>query len=143
MKFIKRFFGTVIIIGIIGFSIYHFGTKFIADKVMEQVSTELENSGQLDNIKNAIESDPELRSFLEEGKNADKSKLPFQTKEQAVKTLVKKFEVSEIQELASKAQGGLTAAEAQNLLSDIEGKLTDDEVLALKMLAYKELYPNE
>lgn len=143
LKFIKRLFTTIIIIGIIGFSIYHFGTKFIADKVMEQVSAELENSGQLENIKSAIENDPELRAFLEEGKNADQSKLPFQTKEQAVKTLVKKFDVSEIQELTSKAQGGLTAAEAQNLFSDIESKLTDDEVLALKMLAYKELYPGE
>lgn len=143
MKFIKRFFSTIIIIAIIGFSIYHFGTKFIADKVMDRVSTELNNSGQLENIKKTIENDPELRAFLEEGKNADLSKLPFQTKEQAIKALVKKFDVSELQELQSKAQGGLTAAEKQNLLTDIENKLTADEVLALKMLAYKELYPEE
>ena len=143
MKFIKKFFSTIIIIAIIGFSVYHFGTKFIAGKIMDQVSTELNNSGQLESIKKAIENDPELRAFLEEGKNADRSKLPFQTKEQAIKVLVKKFNVSELQELQSKAQGGLTAAEKQNLLSDIENKLTNDEILALKMLAYKELYSEE
>ena len=110
---------------------------------MDQVSTELNNSGQLESIKKAIENDPELRAFLEEGKNADRSKLPFQTKEQAIKVLVKKFNVSELQELQSKAEGGLTAAEKQNLLSDIENKLTNDEILALKMLAYKELYSEE
>lgn len=93
MKFIKRLFRTIIIIAIIGFSVYYFGTKFIADKVIEQVSTELNNNGQLENIKKGIENDPELRTFLEEGKNADRSKLPFQTKEQAIKVLVKKFNV--------------------------------------------------
>ena len=124
---------------IIGFSVYHFGTKFIADKVMDQVSTELNNSGQLENIKKAIENDPELRAFLEEGKNADRSKLPFQTKEQAIKVLVKKFNVSELKELQTKAQSGLTAEEKQQLFNDIESKLTDEELLALKVLAYKEL----
>ena len=143
LKFLKVLFGTVITIAVVAFLVYHFGTKFIADKVMEQVSVELSDSGQLENIKQEIKNDPQLLAFIEEGKNIDSSTLPFETKEQAVKVLIKKFNVSELQELQSKAQSGLTAAEQQQLLQDIENKLTDEELLALKVLAYKELSLNE
>lgn len=129
----------VIVIGVIGFSVYYFGTKIIADQVMDQVAVELTDSGQLESIKQEIENDPQLQAFIEEGKNVDSSTLPFQTKEQAVRVLVKKFNVSELKELQTKAQSGLTAEEKQHLFNDIESKLTDEELLALKVLAYKEL----
>ncbi|WP_342505028.1 hypothetical protein [Sporosarcina sp. FSL K6-2383] len=143
MKFIKVLFGIVVVIAILGFSAYYFGPKIIADQVMEQVAVELDDSGQLESIKQEINNDPQLKAFIEEGKNVDSSTLPFQTKEQAVRVLVKKFNVTELQELQSKAQSGLTAAEKQKLLNDIEGKLTDEEMLALKVLAYKELSQTE
>ena len=139
MKFIKVLLGIVVVIGVLGFSAYYFGPKIIADQVMEQVAVELNDSGQLESIKQEINNDPQLQAFIEEGKNVDSSTLPFQTKEQAIRVLVKKFNVSELQELQSKAQSGLTAAEKQQLLNDIEGKLTPEEMLALKVLAYKEL----
>ncbi|WP_318614560.1 hypothetical protein [Sporosarcina sp. YIM B06819] len=139
MKFVKVLFGIVVVIGVLGFSTYYFGTKIIADQVMDHVAVELNDSGQLNSIKQEIKNDPQLQAFIEEGKNVDSSTLPFQTKDQAVRVLIKKFNVSELQELQSKAQSGLTAAEKQQLLQDIEGKLTDEELLALKVLAYKEL----
>ncbi|WP_232843533.1 hypothetical protein [Sporosarcina beigongshangi] len=139
----KVLFGIVVVIAVLGFSAYYFGPKIIADQVMEQVAVELNDSGQLESIKQEINNDPQLKAFIEEGKNVDSSTLPFQTKEQAVRVLVKKFNVSELQELQSKAQSGLTAAEKQQLLYDIEGKLTDEEMLALKVLAYKELSQTE
>ncbi|MBE1556802.1 hypothetical protein [Sporosarcina limicola] len=143
MKFVKVLFGIVVVIGVLGFSAYYFGTKIIADQVMEQVAVELNDSGQLESIKQEINSDPQLQAFIEEGKNVDSSTLPFQTKEQAVRVLVKKFNVSELQELQSKAQSGLTAEEKQQLIHDIESKLTDEEMLSLKVLAYKELSQTE
>lgn len=143
MKFLKVLFGIVVVIAVLGFSAYYFGPKIIADQVMEQVAVELNDSGQLESIKQEINNDPQLQAFIEEGKNVDSSTLPFQTKEQAVRVLVKKFNVSELQELQSKAQSGLTAEEKQQLLNDIEGKLTPEEMLALKVLAYKELSQTE
>ncbi|MEK5038472.1 hypothetical protein [Sporosarcina sp. FSL K6-3457] len=143
MKFVKILFGIIVVIAVLGFSAYYFGPKIIADQVMEQVAVELNDSGQLESIKQEVNNDPQLKAFIEEGKNVDSSTLPFQTKEQAVRVLVKKFNVSELQELQSKAQSGLTAAEKQQLLNDIEGKLTPEEILALKVLAYKELSQTE
>lgn len=140
MKALKVLIGTVVIVVAIGFAVYHFGTKFIADEVMGQVAAELDASGELENIKREIQNDPQLRAFIEEGKNADTSKLPFQTKEEATRVLLKKFDLSEINDIQIQARQGMTAEEQQALLNKIESKLTEEEMLALKALAYKELF---
>ena len=105
---------------------------------MEKVAVELEDSGQLENIKQEINNDPELKALVEEGKNVDSSQLPFQTKEEATRVLIKKFNISDLQELQSKTQDGLTAEEKQEIYNQIESTLTEEEMLALKALAYKE-----
>jgi hypothetical protein len=138
VKFIKVLLSLVVIVAVIGFAITYFGPKLIADQMMEKVSVELEDSGQLENIKQVINNDPELKALIEEGKNVDSSQLPFQTKEEATKVLIKKFSISDLQELQSKTQNGLTAEEKQEIYNRIESTLTEDEMLALKALAYKE-----
>ena len=86
------------------------------------------------------ENDPELRAFVEEGKNVDSSKLPFQTKEEATRVLMKKFDLNELNELQIQARQGMTAEEQQILFNKIQSRLTEEEMLALKALAYKELF---
>ncbi|WP_246111014.1 hypothetical protein [Sporosarcina luteola] len=137
---IKFFIGTVVVLALLAFGVYHFGTKYIADEVMGQVAAELDASGELENIKKEVEDDPDLRAFVEEGKNVDSSKLPFQTKEEATRVLLKKFDLSEINDLQIQARQGMTAAEQQALFDKIQSRLTDEEMLALKALAYKELF---
>ena len=140
LKVIKFFIGTVVVLALLAFGVYHFGTKYIADEVMGQVAAELDASGELENIKKEVENDPDLRAFVEEGKNVDSSKLPFQTKEEATRVLLKKFDLSEINDLQIQARQGMTAAEQQALFDKIQSRLTDEEMLALKALAYKELF---
>ena len=132
-------FGVVIFLVIIVVAAYYFGPKLVANQVMEKVSLELQDSGQLESIKREIENDPELQEFLAEGKDLDSSKLPFQTKEQATRALITKFGISEIQEIQSKAQNGMTAEEQQEIFNKLESTLTKEEMLALKVLVYKEL----
>lgn len=139
MKFIKVLFGIVIFLGIIVVAAYYFGPKLVADQVMEKVSVELQDSGQMETIKEEIENDPELQEFIAEGKDVDSSKLPFQTKEEATRALIKKFGIGEIREIQSKAQNGMTAEEKQEIFNKLESNLTEEEMLALKVLAYKEL----
>lgn len=140
MKFLKVLVSFIVIIGVIGVAIYYFAPKIIADQVIDKVTVELEESGQLENIKQEIQKDPQLQAYIEEGKNVDSSQLPFQTKEEATRVLLKKFNISELQEIQSKAKNGMTEEEKQALYNQIEGKLTEEELLALKALAYKELY---
>ncbi|MFS0690895.1 hypothetical protein AB1K89_16800 [Sporosarcina sp. 179-K 8C2 HS] len=140
MRAIKILLSVAIVIAIIGFGVYHFGTKFIADEVMGQVASELESSGQMDAIRQEVQNDPELRAFIEEGKNVDSSKLPFQTKEEATRVLMKKFDLNELNELQIQARQGMSAQEQQALFNKIQSRLTEEEMLALKALAYKELF---
>ncbi|MBB4824677.1 hypothetical protein HNO89_001901 [Sporosarcina luteola] len=139
MRFLKALIATVIILGLLAIGVYYVGTNLIADQVMDKVTTELESSGQLEAIKQEVKNDPELRALIEEGKNADPSKLPFQTKEGATRALIKKFDVSELNELQSQARNGMTAEQQQQLLNKLQSRLSEEEMLALKALAYKEL----
>jgi hypothetical protein len=139
MKLLKILILMLLIVGGVGYGIYYIGTNIASEKVMNVVTAELENSGQLNEIKQLVNNDPELKRFIEEGANVESSNLPFTTKEQATRVLIKKIGFSELQNIQSNAQKGMSNEEIQKLLIDIEGKLTDEEILALKVIAYKEL----
>jgi hypothetical protein len=53
---------------------------------------------------------------------------------------MKKLSLQELQSIQSKAADGMTEAEAMELADTFEEKLTDEELLALKAIIYKELY---
>lgn len=138
MKFIKFLGGLIVILAIVGYGIYYFGTNFASEKLMDVVSNEIENSGEMEEIKSTIENDPELKSFIEEAESADKSKMPFTTKEEATKVLIKKVGVSKLNDIRTKVQDGDVTKE--EVLQEIQDKLTEEEILALKVIAYKEIY---
>ncbi|RFU68356.1 hypothetical protein [Bacillus sp. V59.32b] len=137
MKALKILLSIVVILAIIGVGLYYVGTNMASDRLVNEVSNQLENSGEMDEIKQAIESDPELMAFVEDGKNVDESKLPFTTKEEATRVLINKFGINGLMEIQEKVQNG-TISRAE-LMQDAESKLTEEEILALKVIAYKEL----
>ena len=139
LKFIKSTLITLIILGGIGYGIYYFGSNLIADQVMDSVFVELEDSGQLDEIREIVGNDPEVQQFIQEGANVDESKLPFKTKEEATRVIIQKVGLNELQDIQARYQNGMSESEIMEALSVFEGKLTSDEILALKVLAYKEL----
>lgn len=139
MKFLKFLFVAVVIIGGIGYGVYHFGTKIASDKVMEKVTAELESSGKLDEVKRLAMEDPQVRKLVEEGAAVDESSLPFTTKEQATRVLVQKIGIRELYAIQEQAKQGMSASEQQRLVEDIESKLTEEEIAALKFVLYKEL----
>lgn len=138
MKFIKFLIVIVVLIGGIGFGVYHFGTKIASDKLVQTVYTQLEDSGEIKDVKKMIESDSKLKSFIEDAETVDSKKLPFTTKEEATKVLIKKIGISQLNDMRIQLQDGTTSK--RKLLKEIEGKLTKEEIEALKVIAYKELY---
>lgn len=138
MKFVKFFIIFIVILGISGYAIYHFGTNIASEKIMDSASNELRNSGELEEIKKAIESDPQLKSFITEAKSIEHTNLPFTTKEEATKVLIQKIGISELNEIRVRVQEGTVSKE--ELLQTIQTKLTEEEIQALKLIAYKELY---
>ncbi|MBB6452939.1 hypothetical protein HNQ94_001385 [Salirhabdus euzebyi] len=139
MRLIKRLIIFVVLVGAIGYGIFYFGTKAAAEKVMDYVVADLEASPELAELKTMINNSPELKSFVEEGANIDESILPFSTKEDATKALLTKFGVNEVMEMGTAVKDGLTNEEKLALLKQVEAKLSEEEMLALKVIAYKEL----
>ncbi|PLT32108.1 hypothetical protein [Bacillus sp. V5-8f] len=137
MKAVKILSVIVVILAIIGVGIYHFGTKIASDQLVSAVSDQLESSGEAEEIRTAIENDPELKKFVEEGKNVDEGTLPFTTKEEATKTLVSKFGIGNLKDIQTQVQNGTITKE--ELMAEVQSKLTEEEILALKVIAYKEL----
>ncbi|QSB09162.1 hypothetical protein JTI58_19440 [Lysinibacillus fusiformis] len=138
MRFIKFLVVIVIFLGVVGYGVLHFGTKFVSEKIVDTLSTELENSGQKEEIKNTIENDPQLKAYMEEAKTVDSSTLPFTTKEEATTVLIQKVGITDLNDMRVKLQdGSMTQEEA---LQMVEGKLSDEEIAALKVIVYKELY---
>jgi hypothetical protein len=137
MKFIKFIILPVILLGAIGLSVYYFGTNVASEKVMDSVSTELEKSGEIEEVKQSIQNDPDLKSFINDDKSVDESKLPFKTKEEATRVVIKKVGISELNNIKTKVQNGTMSK--QEALNEVQGKLTKEEILALKVIAYKEL----
>lgn len=138
MRFIKFLVVIIIFLGVAGYGVLHFGTKFASEKIVDTLSTELESSGQKEEIKNAIENDPQLKAYMEEAKTVDSSTLPFTTKEEATKVLIQKVGITELNDIRVKLQdGSMTQEEA---LQMVEGKLSDEELAALKVIVYQELY---
>ncbi|KGR80817.1 hypothetical protein [Lysinibacillus boronitolerans] len=138
MRLIKFLVVIVIFVGVVGYGVLHFGTKFASEKIVDTLSTELENSGQKEEIKNTIENDPQLKAYMEEAKTVDSSTLPFTTKEEATKVLIQKVGITDLNDMRVKLQdGSMTQEEA---LQMVEGKLSDEEIAALKVIVYKELY---
>ncbi|MCS1390048.1 hypothetical protein NXZ77_00345 [Lysinibacillus boronitolerans] len=138
MRLIKFLVVIAIFVGVVGYGVLHFGTKFASEKIVDTLSTELENSGQKEEIKNTIENDPQLKAYMEEAKTVDSSTLPFTTKEEATKVLIQKVGITDLNDIRVKLQdGSMTQEEA---LQMVEGKLSDEEIAALKVIVYKELY---
>lgn len=138
MKIIKFLVFPLILLAGLGYAAFYFGTNIASEKIMDNVSTELHNSGEIERLKTTIENDPELRSFVKEAETADTSKLPFTTKEEATRVLIKKVGVSELNNIRVQVQEG--DASKEEIMQNLQEKLTEEEVLALKVLAYKELY---
>ena len=133
----KLLFG-IVILGLVGYGIYYFGTNVASDKLVDSVATEYENSGQMDEVRAYIENDPELNEMVKEAESADESTLPFTSKGEATRVLVKKVGINEIRDLQSGFEKG--TASKDEVLKVLNEKLTEEEMLALQVLAYKEIY---
>jgi hypothetical protein len=128
----------VVLIGIIGYGVYYFGTSIASEKLMDAVSTELENSGQIEEVKQYVESDPELEQFIKEAESVDPEQLPFTTKAEATRVIIEKVGITKLSNIQAKVQEGTISKE--EILQTFQENLTTEEITALKVIAYKELY---
>ena len=134
----KKLFVAILVLGAIGYGVYYYGTNAVSEELVDSASTELEDSGQINDVKAYIESDPELTEMVKEAESADESTLPFTSKGEATRVLIKKVGMTELRELQSDVQNG--TASKEEVLQVLSEKLTKEEMLALQVIAYKEIY---
>ena len=67
-KFVRFLFVFILLLGGLGYGAYYFGANLASEKLMDTVSNELEHSGQIEQVKQYVENDPELNSFWKKQK---------------------------------------------------------------------------
>ncbi|MGD6831771.1 hypothetical protein ACQCT5_06385 [Sutcliffiella halmapala] len=139
MKLLKGLLMTVIILGAIGAVGYYFINKYIEDRAVDYVEQDLDDSN-IAIAREYVDNSPSLKAYISEGADANLEDLPFQTREEATRAVMNKLSLQELQSIQSKAADGMTETEAMELADTFEEKLTDEELLALKAIIYKELY---
>lgn len=140
MKFIKFLFFLIILFGALAYGGYHFGTNYVSDKITDTVTSEINDENKRNKVRAVIEKHPEIKAYIEEGKHVDESELPFTNTEEAINTIVKNIGFDEIKKMYDIYQEGVSPEDIPVLIRDIESKLSEEEILALKAVAYKELY---
>lgn len=135
----KLFTSTAIILvllGAAGYAMWHFGTNIASEKIIEKVESTVDDEN-LAEVKSYIENDPKVQEIISEAATTNPETLPFQTKEEAIRVLIKKVGVNRLFEIQEQAQNGSISED--QILAEMEGKLSEDEISALKYVLYKEL----
>ena len=127
----------LVLLGAAGYAVWHFGTNIASEKIIEKVESTLDDAS-LEEVKSYIENDSKVQEIVSGAATTNPDTLPFQTKEEATRVLIKKVGVNRLLDIQEQAQNG--SINKDELLSEIEGKLSEDEISALKYVLYKELY---
>lgn len=125
-----------VLLGAAGYATWHFGTNIASEKIIEKVESTLDDEN-LKEVNSYIANDPKLQEMVSEVASTNPDTLPFQTKEEATRVLLKKVGVNRLLDIQEQAQNG--AITADEVLSVIEGTLSEDEISALKYVLYTEL----
>jgi len=126
----------LVLIAAAGYAVWHFGTNIASEKIIEKVESNLDDE-KLAEVKSYIENDSMVQEMVSEAATTDPDTLPFQTKEEATRVLIKKVGVTRLLEIQEQVQNGSISKD--EVLSEIEGQLSEDEISALKYVLYKEL----
>lgn len=126
----------LVLLGAAGYAMWHFGTNFASEKIIEKVESTVDDEN-LAEVKSYIENDPKVQEIISEAATTNPETLPFQTKEEAIRVLIKKVGVNRLFEIQEQAQNGSISED--QILAEMEGKLSEDEISALKYVLYKEL----
>jgi hypothetical protein len=126
----------LVLLGAAGYAAWHFGTNIASEKIIEKVESTLDD-GNLEEVNSYIENDSKLQEIVSEAATTNPDTLPFQTKEEATRVLIKKVGVNRLLDIQEQAQNGSISKD--EVLSEIEGKLSEDEISAIKYVLYKEL----
>ncbi|WP_394120515.1 hypothetical protein [Planococcus donghaensis] len=143
MRFLMTIIIFLIFFSFAGIGIYVVGPDFSADRLVAEATEELRNSGQMEKIVEYVENDPQMLEYIEEAQVAEQKSetLPFQTTGDAAGTVIKKVGITDLAKMKSGVEDGSMSAD--EVIQKLEEDLNEEELLALKVIVYKELYKQQ
>lgn len=125
-----------------GYLGYNYAISYLSDQMVDSM---MENMLNDEEVEKFLE-DPGIREFIDTmdidqsvGGSVgpvDQELLPFTTKEDALKTVLREFSLGEVSNLSDQAMAGnMTMEEAEAYLGE---RLTEEEIQALKIVLIKE-----
>lgn len=133
---IKWWFGVVFMFFIAtGVLSYLSIMDYASEKAMNEISKGL--SANEEEINKLLE-DPEIRKYIETGEKTS-GNLPFTTRKEAVKLISEKYTIRELAKTREQVSGGLNEQEKIAVYDTLLEKFTEKELLALKVVALKEI----
>lgn len=79
----------LVLLGAAGYAVWHFGTNIASEKIIEKVESTIDDEN-LEEVKSYIANDSKVQEILSEAATTNPDTLPFQTKEEATRVLIKK-----------------------------------------------------
>ncbi|MGH2317539.1 hypothetical protein ACRC6Q_07190 [Planococcus sp. SE5232] len=143
MRFLMTIIIFLIFFSFAGIGVYVVGPDFSADRLVAEATEELRNSGQMEKIVEYVENDPQMLEYIEEAQVAEQKSetLPFQTTGDAAGTVIKKVGIKDLAKMKSGVEDGSMSAD--EVIRKLEEDLNEEELLALKVIVYKELYKQQ
>ncbi len=147
MRFLMTIIIFLIFFSFAGIGVYVVGPDLSAERFVLEATEKLKDSGQMEKIVEYVENDPQMIQYIEKNEISEQQQapeqsqsqqpLPFETTEDAANTLVKKVGFTKLVKMKSQVEKGTISTE--DVIDKLEEDLTEDELLALKVIVLKEL----
>ncbi|ANU22949.1 hypothetical protein [Planococcus donghaensis] len=143
MRFLMTIIVFLIFFSFAGIGVYVVGPDLSTERLAIEATEKMRSNGQLEKVVEYVENDPKMRQYIEEAEIAEPKQqtLPFQTTGDAAGTLIKKVGISDLAKMKSGVEDGTMTAE--EVIQKLEENLSEEELLALKVVVYKELYKQQ
>lgn len=143
MRFLMTIIIFIIFFSFAGIGVYVIGPDLSTDRLVAEATEKLRDNGQMEKIVEYVENDPKMLEYIEEAQVAEQESqpLPFQTSGEAAGTVIKKVGITDLAKMKSGVEDGTMSAE--ELIQKLEEDLSEEELLALKVIVYKEMYKQQ
>ncbi|MCH4825070.1 hypothetical protein [Planococcus halocryophilus] len=144
MRFLMTIIIFLIFFSFAGIGVYVIGPDLSAERFVLETTEKLKDSGQMEKVVEYVENDPQMINYIEEIRVSDQQQeqtntnetLPFKTTEDAAQTLVKKVGIKNLVNMKSEVEDGTMSPE--EVIKKLEEDLSEEELLALKVIILKE-----
>ncbi|OIJ11090.1 hypothetical protein BKP37_16915 [Anaerobacillus alkalilacustris] len=143
MKKLFITFSIIVCLVVLGKYAYDFFINVVSDKLIENVINDLLDDQIVDELLSNPEITELVKEFMENQQinptQENLEQLPFSTKEEGVKVILKNFSIKEMNDISNQFQSSLTIDEQLQLVYQLKDRFSEEELNALMAIGVAEL----